>query len=281
MARDTKTHLEIHAFDPVHGFYGPMALGAANLLLDVPFVVEDHVLGQIIGLSPGGGCLGIEIPVLFLNLGMVSNNIFMAIEALLYRGHTGVFGAPHIWMTELTLDKLYTGMEMVAEGYGLLRAYIFSRHHVEEVQEKEDEEKTESRYEKRSPVSCHGLDSASHGSKGSFHHFTSLLSLNTRAGKSLRKKIRESAMSPKNPSVTNPSAGLKGRAATCGLKAGPNSRRCSNQIPASTTEQRTIINAGLAFTFLLSRMKKGTTKLMIKTVQASEFHGASMVRFMM
>lgn len=133
MTRDTKTHSKIHAFDPVHGFNCPMALGAGNLLFDMPFVVEDHVLGQIIGFSPRRGCPGIEIPVLLFDLGMVGNDIFMAIEALFHRGHTWMFGAPYIWMTELTLDKLYTRMEMVAKGYGLLRAYIPSRRNVEEI----------------------------------------------------------------------------------------------------------------------------------------------------
>jgi hypothetical protein len=130
MTFDTKTHLKIHAFDPVHGFHGPMALGAGNLLFDVPFVVEHHVLSQIIGFSPGCGCPSIEIPVLLFDLGMVSNDIFMAIEALFHRRHTWMLGAPHIWMTERTLDKLYTGMEMVAKGYGLLGAYIPSRRNV-------------------------------------------------------------------------------------------------------------------------------------------------------
>jgi len=133
MTCDTKTHLKIHAIDPVHGFHGPMALRAANPLLDMPFVVEDHVLGQIIGFSPRRGCPGIEIHVFLFDLGMVGNDIFMAIEALFYRRHTWMFGASHIGMTELTLDKLYTRMETVAEGYGLLRAYMPSRGHVEEI----------------------------------------------------------------------------------------------------------------------------------------------------
>jgi hypothetical protein len=133
MTRDTKTHFKIHAFDPVHGFHGPMALRACNLLFDMPFVVEDHVLSQIIGFSPRRGCPGIEIPVLFFDLGMVSNDVFMAIEALFHRRHAWMFGASHIGMTELTLDKLYTRMEMMAKGYGLLRAHIRSRRNVEEI----------------------------------------------------------------------------------------------------------------------------------------------------
>jgi hypothetical protein len=133
MTRDTKTHLKIHAFDPVHGFHCPMALGASNLLLDMPFVVENHVFSQIIGLSPRRGCPRIEIRVLLFDLGMISNDVFMAIEALFHRRHTWMFGASHIGMTELTLDKLHTRMETVAKGYGLFRAHIPGRHDVEEI----------------------------------------------------------------------------------------------------------------------------------------------------
>ena len=79
----------------------------------------------------------------------------------------------------------------------------------------------------------------------------------------------------------SPSAGLKGSAETWGLKAGPSNRRCSNQIPTRTTEQRTIMNFGLVFMFLFSRIKKGIKKLTMKTIQASEFQGDIMVRFMM
>ncbi len=133
MTCDTKTHLKIHAIDPVHGFHGPMALGATNLLFDMPFVIKEHVLGQIIGFSPRRGRPGIEIPVLLFDLGMVGNDIFMAIQALFHRRHTWMFGATYIGMTKLTLDELYTRMETVAEGYGLLRAYIPSRGHVKEI----------------------------------------------------------------------------------------------------------------------------------------------------
>ena len=72
MTVDTKIHFKIHPSDPGHGFDRPMALGAGNLHLDMPFVVEDHVLSQIIGFSPRRGCPGIEIPMLFFDLGWLA-----------------------------------------------------------------------------------------------------------------------------------------------------------------------------------------------------------------
>ena len=133
MTGNAEAHFEIHAFDPVHGFHFPMALGASNLLLNMPLVVKNHVLSQIIGLPPRRGCLRIEIFMLFLDFGMISNDVFMAIEALFHRGQPWMFGASHKGMTELTLDKLYTRMEMVAKGYGLFRAHIPSRQDVEKI----------------------------------------------------------------------------------------------------------------------------------------------------
>ena len=85
MTRDAKTHLKIHALDPVHGFHCPMALGASNLLLYMPLVVENHMFSQIIGLSPRRGGSRIEIHVLFFDLWVIRNDVFMAIEALFHR----------------------------------------------------------------------------------------------------------------------------------------------------------------------------------------------------
>ena len=133
MTGNAKTHLKIHALDPVHGFHCPMELGASNLLLYMSLVVENHVFSQIIGLSPRRGRSRIEILMLFFDLGMVRNDVFMAIEALFHWRHTWMFGASRIGMTELTLDKLYTRMEMVAKGYGLFRAHIPSRQDVEKI----------------------------------------------------------------------------------------------------------------------------------------------------
>jgi hypothetical protein len=135
---DAEAHLETHPFYPVHGFHCPMALGAGNLLLDMPFVVEDHVLSQVIGLSPRRGRPGIEIPMLLFDLWVIGNNVLVAIEALFHRRHTWVFGATHVGVTELTLDLLHTRMHLVAEGYGLLRAHIQNGGHVKQIQEKED-----------------------------------------------------------------------------------------------------------------------------------------------
>jgi hypothetical protein len=115
-----------------------MALGASNLLLDMPFVVEDHVLSQVIGLSPRRGRPGIEIFMLLFDLWVIGNNILVAIEALFHGRQPWMFGAAHVRMTELALDLLHTGMHLVAKGYGLLGAHIRNRHHIKQIHEKQD-----------------------------------------------------------------------------------------------------------------------------------------------
>ncbi len=87
VAFDAKTHPKIHALDPVHGFHRSMALGTGDLLLDMPFVVENHVFGEVVGLSPWCGRLCVKIPVLLLDFGMIRYDVFMAVKAFLHRGN--------------------------------------------------------------------------------------------------------------------------------------------------------------------------------------------------
>ena len=98
------------------------------------------------------------------------------------------------------------------------------------------------------------------------------------SGKTFRKYPTAITINPKKPSEIKPSDTLKGMDCALWLNAGPNSRRCSSQIPMITMEHRIIMKIGLVFTRLFNRMKKGPIKQIIKTVQASLFQGASMVR---
>ena len=104
----------------------------------MPFVIEEHVLSQVIGLSPRRGRPGVEIRVFLFDLWVIGNNVLVAIEALFHRRYAWMLRAAHIGMTELALDLLHTEMYLVAKRYGLLRAHIRNWRHVEQVQEKED-----------------------------------------------------------------------------------------------------------------------------------------------
>jgi hypothetical protein len=107
MALHTKSHPESHALDPVHRLHPPVASLAQDLFLDMPFMIEKHVFRQIIGLSPRCWRFRVKILVLLFDLGMTSDDILVAVEALLYRRHPGKLGSANVGMTEFTLDLLH------------------------------------------------------------------------------------------------------------------------------------------------------------------------------
>jgi hypothetical protein len=53
VARDAKAHFELGVLEAINGLHLSVALFAQNLFLDVPFVVEKHILRKIIDLHPG------------------------------------------------------------------------------------------------------------------------------------------------------------------------------------------------------------------------------------
>jgi hypothetical protein len=108
---DTETHLEMNALDPVHGLHRSMTLFAGNILLYVPFVIEDDVFGQIVDLTPRGRGVRVVILVFLPDLGMIGDNVLVTIETFLDRWDSRVNGTPHVGMTELALDLLDTRME--------------------------------------------------------------------------------------------------------------------------------------------------------------------------
>ena len=85
MTRDAKAHLEIHVFEPVHGFHRTVTFLTGNLLFDMPLVIEKNMFRQIIDLSPRQRGPGIEIPVYLLNLRMIGDDVFMTVETLFHR----------------------------------------------------------------------------------------------------------------------------------------------------------------------------------------------------
>ena len=87
-------------------------------------------------------------------------------------------------------------------------------------------------------------------------------------------------MRPRKPRVINPSVKPRGSTVVPWFRAGPRSRRCSNQSPTRTREQSTSMIMGFVLTFLFKRMMNGTIKLVMKMLHASGFHGRTTVRCM-
>ena len=53
MAFNAESHLELRAFDAIHGLDDPVTFLALNFFSDVALVIEQHMLGQIIYFYPG------------------------------------------------------------------------------------------------------------------------------------------------------------------------------------------------------------------------------------
>jgi hypothetical protein len=98
-----------------------VTLFTGNLTVDMPLVIEDHMLGQIIDLYPWRRCLSVEIAVLYLNPGMLGDDVIVAMEAFFNRGKARKVGVGHIRMTVLTLNLFDAAVHIMAEWDRLLR----------------------------------------------------------------------------------------------------------------------------------------------------------------
>jgi hypothetical protein len=92
-----------------------------NFTVNVALVIEQHVLGHIIDFDPGRRCVGVKVFVLLYYPGMFGDNVIMAMQAFFHRRDAGMIGISHIGVAVLALDLLYSAVDIVAEGDGLLR----------------------------------------------------------------------------------------------------------------------------------------------------------------
>jgi len=136
MAVNTESHLEAVTLESVHGLHRTVALLTGKVFPYVSLMIEQYMLRKIVHFLPRGGGLVVEVPVLFLNPGMVGNNVLVTVQALFHRWQSRVIGVAHIGVTVKALDLFYPNVQLVAERYRLFRAYI-RRITIEEI-EKED-----------------------------------------------------------------------------------------------------------------------------------------------
>jgi hypothetical protein len=80
--------------------------------------------------------------VLLEDLGMFGNNVIVAIETFFHRRDPGMNGVTHVWMTELALNFLYTGMQPMAERDRLFRTDFESRRRVKIIKKHPNENNT-------------------------------------------------------------------------------------------------------------------------------------------
>ena len=79
MAGNAEFHIKIAPFDTVHCLDGAVTFPAFYVFFDMTLMIEQNVLGQIIHLSPRYRYLIVKISVLLLNLGVIGDNIVVAV----------------------------------------------------------------------------------------------------------------------------------------------------------------------------------------------------------
>ena len=99
-----------------------VAFLTGDLTVDVPLMIEQDMFGHIIDFFPGRGCFRVVIFMLLLDPGVLFDDVVMAVQTLLHRGHTRVIGLSHIGMAVLALDLLDAAVNRVAKGNRLFRA---------------------------------------------------------------------------------------------------------------------------------------------------------------
>ena len=85
MAINTESHFKAVIVEPLHGLHRAVALLTCNFLPYVALMIEQYMLRKVVNPLPGSGSLGVEILVLFLDPGMVGNNVLVTVETLFHR----------------------------------------------------------------------------------------------------------------------------------------------------------------------------------------------------
>ncbi len=132
---------EAHSHTPVFSrqtmlvFHLAMTFLAGHFFVDVPLVVEENVLGNVVDFFPWCRAIGIKIAVFLLYPWMLGNDIVMTVEAFFNWRYARKIRISHIRVAVLTLYLLNPHMNVVAERYGLLRSHGIGRYSIEYKQE--------------------------------------------------------------------------------------------------------------------------------------------------
>ena len=81
-------HTPVFSRQAVLIFHLTVTLLTVHFFVDVPLVVEENVLGNVVDFFPWCGAPGIKIPVFLPYPWMLGNDIVMAVQTLFHRGYT-------------------------------------------------------------------------------------------------------------------------------------------------------------------------------------------------
>jgi hypothetical protein len=137
VAINTESHLEAMTLEPVHGLHRAVALLTSNFLPYVALMIEQYMLGKVVHPLPWSRRLGVEIPVLFLDPGMVGNDVLVTVQALFHRWQARVIGVAHIGVTVKALYFLDPHMNLMTERNRLFGTYVGGVN-IEKIKEQDD-----------------------------------------------------------------------------------------------------------------------------------------------
>ena len=151
MAINTESHFKAVILESVHGLHRAVALFAGDFFSYVALMIEQYVLREVVHPLPWCWRLGVEVPVLLLDLGMIGNDVLVAMQTLLHRWQSRIIGIAHIRVTVKALDLLYSHMNLMAERNRLFRANVGGVI-IEKVKEQDDGKGGEEGEEQGPPV---------------------------------------------------------------------------------------------------------------------------------
>jgi hypothetical protein len=130
VACDAEIHLEIDPAQTVHRWDVAVTPEAVDLRNDVRLMPELYKIGNKVDADPGNRYLVVQILLLFDNLRVHRNYIFMAKETFFDFGQSRMLSTLDIRMAETAVDLFYPGVYPVAEIDRLDRSDVLSREKV-------------------------------------------------------------------------------------------------------------------------------------------------------
>ena len=84
MAVNTESHLEAMTLEPVLGLHSTMTLLTGEIFPYVSLMIKQYMLRKVVHFLPRSGGLVVEVPVFFLNPGVVGNDVLVTVETLFH-----------------------------------------------------------------------------------------------------------------------------------------------------------------------------------------------------
>ncbi|MGD8915008.1 MAG: hypothetical protein PVH35_00325 [Syntrophobacterales bacterium] len=148
---DALFHVPYFVRQPVQVLNLSVALLAGYVFVNMPLMVEQDVLRQVVDLTPRSRGVGVEIFMFLLNPGMLFDDVVMAVQAQFHRRQSRKIGVSHVRVAILALNLFDTAVHVVAERYGLFWANIRGVT-VKQIEKENDCEARKQGEEQRPPV---------------------------------------------------------------------------------------------------------------------------------